>query len=134
MEFGKFSVIRKVSFIFAILVTLPAAAAGADGTFVAVVYSPSTGDVAFAQGDSDMAARTEAMSECQGRGVSDCKLAFGGTDMCVALARSADEKSFGIGAGSSRDRAHSRALDECASHGAVGCNLHDTYCGPASLQ
>lgn len=134
MEFRKISVVRKVPFIFAILMTtFPGAAAAADNTFVAVVYSPSTGNVAFAKGGSDMDARTKAMSECQGSGVSDCKLAFAGTDMCISLARSADEKSFGIGAGSSKDRSQGKALKECASHGGVGCNLHDTICGPASL-
>jgi len=112
----------------------PAALSAQDNTFVGVAYSPSTANVAFAEGDSDMAVRDKAMSECQGSGASDCQLAFAGTDMCVALARSADEKSFGIGAGSSRDRAQGKALSECSGHGAVGCNLHDTYCGPASLQ
>lgn len=111
----------------------PTLAAADDSAFVAMVYSKSTGNVAFAEGGSDMAVRDKAMSECKGSGASDCELAFAGTNMCVALARSADEKSFGIGAGSSKSRAQNKALEECADDGAVGCNLHDTHCGPADL-
>ncbi len=101
---------------------------------VAAVYGKSTGNVACAEGGSDMDVRTKAMSECTKTGAGDCELAFAGTDMCISLARSADETSFGIGAGSSKDKAQAKAVTECAVDGAVGCNLHDTYCGPASLQ
>ncbi|MEW5423373.1 DUF4189 domain-containing protein [Amorphus sp. 3PC139-8] len=133
MKKGKISFFRKVSFISALLLVMPGAAIAADSDFVAAVYSKSTGNVAFAEGDSDMSVREKAMSECKSSGASDCELAFAGTNMCISLARSADEKSLGIGAGSSKSKAQDEAIKQCGDDGAVGCNLHDTYCGPTDL-
>ncbi len=110
------------------------AAQAQDGGFVAAALSRSTGVVGFAVGDSAAGAENLATAECQSDGAPDCAIALSGPNMCISLARATSRHRLGLGSGASRAASQAAAMSECAQNGATGCNIHDTYCGPSSLQ
>ncbi|WP_018701464.1 DUF4189 domain-containing protein [Amorphus coralli] len=112
---------------------LPTAAMADDDTFIAAAYSKHNGSVGFAAATSEADAKSKAISECE-KGASDCQVMISGSQMCISLARSADEKSLGLGGSNTRAGSQDEAMKECAVDGAKGCNIHDTYCAPSSLK
>lgn len=112
---------------------LPAAALADDETFIAAAYSKHNGTVGFAEATSEADAKSKAVSECA-KGASDCQIMLAGSNMCISLARSADDKSLGLGGSGTRAGSQDEAMKECAVDGAEGCNIHDTYCAPDSLK
>ena len=118
----------------AVLLVSVSAAQAADGDFVAAALSRSTGTVGFAVGVSTEGAQNLAIAECQSGGAPDCAIALSGSGMCISLARATSRDRLGLGSGASRAASQSAAISECGATGAAGCNIHDTYCGPSSLQ
>lgn len=115
------------------LAVLPSAFAQESADYVAAALSKSTGTVGFAVNDNADAARNMALAECQSSNAPDCEIALAGTRMCISLARATSRPALGLGAGASRASSQSTALSECAKNGAEGCNIHDTYCAPKTL-
>ncbi len=109
---------------------LPAAADGAHG---AVGVATKTGFVAFVTGK---ATQEEALAEvegiCTGEGQT-CDATKTYENQCAALARSQDDDTYGVGIEDTPAQAQATALTECTDHEGVGCNIHDTYCSPRSL-
>ncbi|MDQ0317186.1 DUF4189 domain-containing protein [Amorphus orientalis] len=125
----KIAIAMSTAFLM-MLAAFPAAAD--DGSHVAAAGTKS-GTIGFAVEATADAAKSEAMKECQGADTGDCTVLLSGSDMCISLARSADRKSYGLGGGASRESSQTEAMKECAIDGATGCNIHDTYCGPSSI-
>lgn len=105
-----------------------------DATYVAAALSKQTGTVAFFVGETDDATKSAALAECKGAGADDCEIAISGSNICISLARATSRDRLGLAEGATRAESQSGALSECSKTGAEGCNIHDTYCGPTSLQ
>jgi hypothetical protein len=87
----------------------PAPLAHADGNWVAMAISDSTGRIKFTSGGAtEDAAQQAAMQACR-KSISDCRLLASGPGGCVAIANAANRKYVG-GWGPTRDEAEAAAL------------------------
>lgn len=124
-------------FLVPVLVAgVPASAVAQDehDAFIGVAYSKHSGFVVFAHGHDEETVTAELSDACAKADVSDCKTDFVGSNICISLARSGDDKEFGIAVESSRAASQERALSECTGANGKGCNIHDTYCAPSTLE
>lgn len=117
---------------FASAFAMPGVATADDDTFIAAAYSKHNGSVGFAEATSEAGAKTKAIAACE-EDARECQIMIAGEKMCISLARSADRKSLGLGGSHTRAGSQSEAMKECAIDGAKGCNIHDTYCAPSSI-
>lgn len=117
---------------FVLATSLPAFAD--DSAYVAAAFSLANGTVGFADGADEDAVKAKALAECKTSGATDCQVGLSGKDICISLARATSRKRLGLGAGSSRAESQKEAMNECAKNNAEGCNIHDTYCAPDSIQ
>ncbi|MBJ3774236.1 DUF4189 domain-containing protein [Acuticoccus mangrovi] len=117
-----------------VLLAVAGAATGAHAAeYVAVAGDKATGTFGFVSGapskqDAEEAATAECAKDsdnCEGIAVFD--------HGCVSLARSADDKTYGLYLSKSRAGAQQGAVKECSESGGSGCNVHDTYCAPTDL-
>ena len=104
-----------------------------DGAYGAVALDSKTGFVAFAYGmDTEDEALDKVKAECASQNAS-CDTTAPVHNACVSLARSGDDKAYGISVHATRAESQERAVAECSSNGGTGCNVHDTYCSPEGL-
>jgi len=104
-----------------------------DGVFGAVALDPKSGFVAFADAAMTRAAAlAEVSAECSAHG-ADCSESHAFQNACASLARSSDDKAYGISVHDTRAASQEGAVKACADNGGSGCNIHDTYCSPEGL-
>ena len=105
--------------------------AHADGTWIAMAISDSTGRIKFSSGNaSEDAAQQSAMGACR-KSISDCRLLASGQGGCIALAVNTVNSKYIGGWGPTREEAEAAA--SAAAHGGKPLADH-THCDgdPAS--
>jgi hypothetical protein len=97
--------------------------------FTAIALSPSTLRVGGSHGqNSEAAANDTALRNCAAGGARDCKLLNWGDNICLALAVSTPDGSYGQAPSGSRAGAASRAMAECRKAGGNNCVVQVAPC------
>jgi hypothetical protein len=99
--------------------------------WVVLAFSQAEYTAGIGQGfPSKDAAVLEAMTVCRRNRGADCKVAWAGTDVCLALVESSNTKPWvwTVAGGSSREEAGESALRECRKRGGDNCLIRNTPC------
>ena len=117
----------RLTWFLAALLALTVPAAADDDAYGAVGVNTKNGFVLFVTEATKDAAERAVEEGCERAG-EDCDVKHWYTGACVALARSANDDSYGLSIKDTRAEAQQDAVKVCAEHDGQGCNVHDTYC------